>query len=204
MFCPKCDNGYNITNKLPNVDIKKGQEGGDKAVKDSEDDITGTLDDIITSILSKKKIDNSIVKKVDLDYLKKNKLYSQLDNTKKEYITNYIISSQTTKAIKKQEYNITSINYFICYNCGFYETIKPGTVIFSKKLDNNDTYKNIEDYQYMLLDNTLPRTSNYVCKNEKCKTHENKELKEAIFFRENNNNYQLIYLCVYCKKHWKN
>ena len=53
----------------------------------------------------------------------------------------------------------------------------------------------------LLLDNTLPRTKDYICPNTKCESHKNIN-KEAIFYRPDKNSYRLEYQCAACRIKW--
>ncbi len=197
-FCPNCKNRYNITNiidDIDNLDMAEEKKGG--SLKD--------LDSIIIAILDKVPLEREETQKIDLNVLKKNPTFTKLSKLQKEYVENYILTSQPKKEKKKEVSKMS--NYFACNHCGFFEIIPPKTIIFSQKMDSEspDTTSFItEDYKYMIYDNTLPRTKNYTCKNQQCKTHKTPNLKDAVFFRENIINHQLIYMCAVCEHYWKN
>lgn len=105
-----------------------------------------------------------------------------------------IASNETNK----DEKNNDAINkaFFYCANCGNYEEMQPRTMIFMKTSEKNTfSIKNND----IIYDNTLPHTRKYVCPNEKCATHNNKHLKDAIFYK---NNGKIIYVCIVCKSDW--
>merc|ERR1712147_460455 len=97
--------------------------------------------------------------------------------------------------------------YHICENDMFSEPIKTGFHLLTrpttsdiiKKSDDNDIYSSIdvEKYRNLCYSNTLPRTRNFKCLNEKCATYNGKSPQEAIFIREPNS-FQLYYICTTC------
>ena len=93
-------------------------------------------------------------------------------------------------------YNI----YNICINCGYYEKIKNKTLILNKS--SMFESKNKNDLIYVKYDKTLPHTRNYKCRNDKCKTHDNFEIKDAVSFRPNKNLYITYYICCICDSIW--
>jgi hypothetical protein len=210
-YCANCKNSYGITNSIAilegednDSDIQKG--GSSKKEKSKSFD---SLDEILFSILSKSKIDKSIVEKIDLNELKKNDLFNKLTKLQKEYIENYIRTEQPKKKSSKNENSNENekknICYYKCGNCGYFEKIEPGALIFIKSISKKNESMTYEDYKYMIYDNTLPRTSQYTCKNNECKTHKDKNIeKEAVFFRISETNYQLIYTCCVCQESWLN
>ena len=96
-------------------------------------------------------------------------------------------------------YSINKV-ILICHNCGTEEDIINGTCLYSK--NNDENIKNIKDYSYMKDSEIVPRTTNYICNNKKCITHKKPKLREAIFFKEKKNNYNIIYLCLVCNENW--
>lgn len=100
-----------------------------------------------------------------------------------------------------------NINYnasFICKYCGNTEPIKPQTILIKKlyKTIINETnesshYENMSNVDY------YPRTRKYVCHNTKCKSHDNFEEREAIFYRISGS-FKIQYICTSCKASWTN
>lgn len=159
-------------------------------------------------------------------YLNKSKDFSRfIINFTKEVLLN-------TKQFKNQSENVQieilhkyeevdrnnkdSINRlkFICYSCKYSKNLKSPTILLSdnmsfiNKTDEEQPTTSITNNivinpQNKILDPTLPRTKDYVCKNKDCGSHKNDENKEAVFFRINNT-YQLIYVCCVCKTYWLN
>lgn len=89
----------------------------------------------------------------------------------------------------------TNIAYYICKYCNFQEPIDPGTIIYTKKYNTN--MYDIDDYSYLVYSNTLARTKNYICKNKKCDTHNDINLREAVITK--NESDRIIYVCCVCK-----
>ena len=61
----------------------------------------------------------------------------------------------------------------------------------------------ISQYKFVIHDQTLPHTRNYVCKNKTCESHKNPEKRDAKWFRPNPSSYAIIYGCVTCGTLWK-
>ena len=92
--------------------------------------------------------------------------------------------------------------YFFCKNCGFYEAMKPKTMLYKKNIGTQQDMLSLESYKNMMYDTTLPRTKKYKCFNEKCITHTEPEKKEAVWFRLNNS-FNTCYECCVCQTVWK-
>jgi len=86
--------------------------------------------------------------------------------------------------------------YFICKSCNNTKLITAGTVVYSKKF-NIDASTDVENYEYLVYDNTLARTKNYICKNLKCETHTDINLREAVITKTKND--RVVYVCTVCK-----
>jgi hypothetical protein len=190
-FCKICNNLYNIGKALDNSTLQKGG-------KLSEDVI-------IQNILDGHIIDPNILHDFKLDKLAKNSIYNKLSQVDKEYVYNLIAHTQEHQVEEKgkdvKEILENNIVYYFCQKCGYSEKLKPQTLIFSNVTDNS--LRNIinDNYEYLKYDNTLPRTRNYNCHNKKCETHKNKNIKEAIFYRQYNS-YITSYVCTVCNTKW--
>lgn len=170
-FCPSCNTLLNITNKLTN--FKK----------------TNTVNIFIASTLL-----GDITNEFDITFndeqLRNNAKFNNLPAEKQEIV---IKKFDELNAIKKTK------RYFICYRCGFNKLILSGTVLYKKNYSSqSDIFRNISLYKY---NNTYPRTKLYVCKNDKCPSHTNNEIKEAILIKDKNT-YELLYLCAICDEFW--
>ena len=91
---------------------------------------------------------------------------------------------------------------FKCTNCNFRKQITETTllnqIIISDKINN---VKTLEDNKLLCNDPLLPFTTDYTCKNNKCKTHTDKILKKAKFYK-NRNSYNINYICCICYYNW--
>lgn len=188
-FCPICGNSYNINKS---IDVSIIQKGG----KINEEEV-------VNQLLNKNVIDNKILSSINLDELVKKSYYKKLLNKDKEYIYNVILHQKETKddINKNMKVNENSKAYFQCTKCGNQEPIKPKTLIFSNIYDKSVQNVLAEDTNYMMYDNTLPRTKEYICNNDKCITHKEPNKKEAIFIRQGKS-YNITYLCTVCNTKW--
>lgn len=117
-------------------------------------------------------------------------------------------TTQTTEiksSIKSTNNNVTNnINaYHVCSTCYYYEPIKEESLIISKNKENSN--KQIVDYDLfrdVKYSHILPRTRAYICKNDKCSSHNNSD-KEAIFFKINTEQPETYYMCLKCDFIWK-
>lgn len=183
-FCPKCVYLLDLTNNIPQDKLSL-----------SEIKVIG-IPKFVSMITNKKNIEDidEIVLDFDLTNLKNSNIYKKL------------IKEDKIKAIdffKKLKDDVTTIGtYYICNNCGFFKPIKSGDLLFNKNYDTTEIVETI-DYELICEDLTLPRTKDYICKNEKCITHDKKNynIKEAIWFRHTGT-YQLTYVCCVCKTGW--
>ena len=176
-FCPKCNFSLDISKTIPqeisgNIQLKNPKDFIDMFL---DDDLEGN----IKLIFSKKTL-LSI------------KDYKKLSDENKENINKKYIEINSTG------YNIA---YFICKNCQFITKLNQGTSIYkvSSQLNNDEHNDNIN---FRIKDNTLPRTKDYVCPNNKCRGHNDLLDKEAVFYRPDKNSYRLEYNCCICNTKW--
>ena len=172
-FCPKCNYSLDISKNIPQ------EISGDIQLRDPKDFIDmfqeNDLEGNIKIIFSKK------------DMLS-NRYYKKLDSNEKEEIQTKF------NEINSIGYNLA---YFVCKNCQFITKINKGSTIYSVTTKSN----NVITSKYRHLDNTLPRTKDYICPNSKCNSHKSKD-KEAVFYRPEKNSYRLEYECVTCNTKW--
>ena len=92
-----------------------------------------------------------------------------------------------------------AIAYHVCSNDMFNEPIKTGFHLMTRPPPGNKILESfdIEKYRNLCYTNTLPRTRNFKCLNDKCPTHDVKTPQEAIFFRIPNS-FQVYYICTIC------
>ena len=91
---------------------------------------------------------------------------------------------------------ITKTNiYYVCIDCNYSEQLAPKTLIYSETKNKQDT--NTQDLSHMIHNPILPRTTEYVCINDKCRSHTEGGI--AVYLRKNN---KIIYICEECKYQW--
>lgn len=104
---------------------------------------------------------------------------------------------------KQENVDVKTQNaYYYCNNCGNYENVLSGTIIYNEKTYQFGNEIITGNYLNFKHDNTLPFTKKYNCVNDDCPTHKNPEMKKAIFYRYEMNNYKLKYICTVCNYHW--
>ena len=154
-----------------------------------------TKKDIVDIVNGKEK---NIYEKINnVNDIKNNIYFEELNDKDKNIIINKYF-----EYINKNNSDNAKNTYFYCSNCGYSEIIKNNTVIFSKSTkvkDNELLNENFLNYKY---DKTLPSTKKYNCLNEKCTTHKNPSIKNAIFYRIENS-FEIKYICCICNAYWK-
>ena len=130
------------------------------------------------------------------------------DITKNDIINSDIFKELSTEEKKRVNENLDSKNqkinlaFYSCTSCGYTSKLNDGTIIFKTsfiKHDEDDTTLN----DFRIDDNTLPRTKDFICPNNDCKSRKNDKNKEAIFYRPYMNSYLLKYICCDCKTTWQ-
>lgn len=177
-FCPQCYYSF---------DIVKATDGSNK-----ED----------TRVVLKKPSD--AIKKVELDLdMTQFKADFKLDDLEKN--TKYKKLSEDKQELLKKLFEESSISYaeFKCNNCNFIEPIKNSILLYQYDVDNNNEYIRTKEENMLACQNPiLPRTHDYICKNEDCPTNKDKKIsKEAVFFRDNNS-FKINYICCICLHNW--
>jgi hypothetical protein len=190
-FCEKCRYLYNITK-----DVKSRQTGGK-----AEDLVAKLFEKFATG----EEITLKDVKKLSAEDIFESELFDTLGKKEQKKFISVMkkLDSRFAEEVSDDpDVALTSnVAYFICKFCGNNKPIKPGTLIYSKNYNSNITSEE-EDYTYTIYDVTLPRTRNYVCKNDKCETHKNDGLKEAVITK--NSLYQVVQICTVCSTYWTN
>lgn len=105
--------------------------------------------------------------------------------------------------IIKQNKNANLFNY-ICNNCSMTYYLKPGTIIDTINYENNDVVQD-EIPSIRVDDQTLFRTKNFICINNKCISNTDKSdkvqrAKEAVFYKLKHHN--IKYICTQCNANW--
>jgi hypothetical protein len=75
--------------------------------------------------------------------------------------------------------------------------LESGTVLYKNDYIYEDNI-NIEDLTYMINDPRLIHIKGYVCKNDKCPTHKNTKLRDAVLIPDRIKQIN-IYICTVCK-----
>lgn len=181
-FCPKCS--YSL-------DLKKGSILGDKTVAVSDKKITvksvtAGINQVIKNNINPKEVKPNFTK----EQMIKNKNYGKLEMEDKEKMLE--IFNQSGGALTAM---------FLCTNCNWQNNINSTVKLYS--YDKKENVKKINPNEYFLIFNNpiLSRTKDYTCKNKECETHKKPELKEAIFYHENNN-LEMKYICGKCLSFW--
>ena len=175
-FCPKCKYSLDISRNISN----------DKTVK------IITAPKIFINQILENKLSNIRINFTEKE-LKKEKEFNKLDSKNKQILLDEFSNSLS---------NNINTAYFECKTCQYITQIKPGTIIYkSSKTISDKTINNFDKY---CSDKTLPRTKDFICPNAKCVTNKKSEManKEAIFFRQKSNSYELTYLCCSCNTSW--
>lgn len=179
MYCPKCNYLLDITKT-----IEKG----------AEDDTIITplnMNQFINLALSDKEIDDNHTVTFSINDLSNNPKFKKMDKESQKFI---ITRYDELKNASTGRHSA----FFQCNSCGYSKAIKPGTLLFNRSYVIEDI---VEDPRMKTIDPTLPRTKDYVCRNDKCESHKNLDLKEAVFFRKKNS-FQLTYVCCLCETAW--
>lgn len=175
-FCPKCNFSLDISKVIPQ------EISGDIQLKNPKDFIDMFEDDELDSNIK------IVFTKKDL---LANKDYKKLSEKEKEEII------KKFNNINNTGYNIA---YFVCNNCQFITKLNQGTNIY--KVSFKSSFKQDDNNNLKIYDNTLPRTKDYICPNNKCESHKKHQQKEAVFFRPYKDSYILQYSCTLCKSSW--
>lgn len=94
-----------------------------------------------------------------------------------------------------------NILYEKCDSCG-YKGESNDYIIESTNYKITDL-QIAEAQSYARYDDSLPRTIHKKCPDEKCPSHKNKLLQEAVYYPDKLT-MKLIYICVVCNTKWQN
>ena len=92
--------------------------------------------------------------------------------------------------------------YFLCKNCNNFEKIGNKTIIMTRTKNHKKTNISDDKIKRMIHDETVPHTRNYVCPNKSCKSHDNYELRDAVFFKPYMDSYVTLTVCTVCQTKW--
>ena len=190
----------NITNKL--IENFLGGKSNESNYSDESDELESS-DKSDKSDKSDNKLKSKKPKLLDLEELIKNPTFNKLSNTEKTILINKI-NEQNNKEIGQISKTLDSVInnecYFYCKTCGYYELIPDKMFIFSRGDEKKDDIYNFNFVNYK-KDPTLPNTKKYNCINDKCFTHKEPKLKNAIFYRQKGS-YSTRYICSVCDSFW--
>jgi len=176
-FCPKCNYSFDISKSTGTNSNEEKQ-------------ILKKVSDAIKIYDEKQSLYNykAEFKKEDLE---KNFKYKKLSPENKEKFEVLFQLSQITGA------------QFKCNNCSFTEEITETVLLYELDLtDKYDKIRLIDENQLICNNPMLPRTHDYICKNNLCLTINNTKIKkEAVFFREKNS-FKVNYICTICNHSW--
>ena len=174
-FCPKCSYILDI-GKSSNITYE-------------DDKIITKVNDLFTIIESKKDLTEYKIE-IQKEEIINSKKYQKLQENTKNILDNIFNSNITTSA------------EFKCNNCNYTDQIIKTTLLYNISMnDINTTTLSHDECILMTNDPLLPHTSDYVCLNNKCTTHKNIKLKNAIFYKKNNT-YNVNYICTICYYNW--
>jgi hypothetical protein len=178
-FCQNCNNSLDITK---NANVKKV----DKVVINTPEEFMKSYNNTITPNYYLNFNEDSL------------KLYLKKEDIHNEEYTNIINSFY--KILNNQK--DLSQFYLKCVNCNTHNVLQSGTVLYSINFSSTNTFDMTnEDIMIKCQEPILPRTSDYVCPNAKCKTHTDIDSKEAVFYR-NDKSFNLTYICCVCYNQW--
>ena len=209
MFCKICQNFMDITNNIDNNQFGSANKDGENMSSSSDYDVTESsseinhidIDKLLVNIFGNNDIET--LKSVNIDELIKNPTFNKLPNNHKNIIINIINEKSKSELgiISKSTDSVVSKEcYFYCKTCGYYEIIPDRTFIFSRGNEKKDDIYNFNFINYK-NDSTLPNTKKYTCINDKCSTHKEPKLKNAVFYRQKGS-YTTRYICTICDSFW--
>jgi hypothetical protein len=178
-FCQNCNNSLDITK---NANVKKV----DKVVINTPEEFMKSYNNTITQNYYLNFNEDSL------------KLYLKKEDFRNEEYTNIINSFY--KILNNQK--DLSQFYLKCVNCNTHNVLQSGTILYTINFSSTNTFDMTnEDIIIKSQEPILPRTSDYVCPNAKCKTHTDINSKEAVFYR-NDKSFNLTYICCACYNQW--
>jgi hypothetical protein len=177
-FCPKCNYSFDISKSF-------GSETS------NEKNILKKVNDSIKIYESNESFKNY---KADFKFeeLEKNSKYKKLSDEDKEKF-NVLFQLNTITGAQ-----------FKCNNCNFTKEINESVLLYQyDTIDKIDKIKSIQDNELISKNPILPRTHDYICKNNLCPTNKNSKnsKKEAVFFRDRDS-FKVNYICCTCYYNW--
>ncbi len=196
MFFKLCQNFMDITNNVESAEKK--QTGGDGEPLDVS---ASSSDFEVSETVSDVSIDKFIGIK-NIDELIKDQAFNKLTNEEKTLVINKFNeqSKELGKISKSTDSVVSKECYFYCKTCGYYEVIPDRMFIFSRGDEKKDDIYNT-NFINNKNDPTLPNTKKYTCINDKCATHKDPKMKNAVFYRQKGS-YTTRYICTICDSFW--
>jgi hypothetical protein len=186
LFCEKCRYAYNVTK-----DVNNKQIGGK---------VNNALNSLFEKFSANEEIRESDIKRLKAKDIMDDERYDTMNKkNQKRFVSNIKAIDKNFFVQDEEGEDASSGAYLICRFCKNSKPIEPKTFIYSKTY-GSATVLEIEDYSQMIWDYSLPRTRNYICKNSKCPTHKDPDLKEAVITK--NKAERAVYICTECKTHW--
>jgi hypothetical protein len=200
-YCPNCRNILDISkNALSEINNNLIDETPD-TISQTDTDTEVNLKDLLQKMYNKI-ISKSTMTQNDLNFIntniynKTNDVYKKLDTSSKKIVNDFLEKFN----LHKENNSLTSA-YYVCLRCKYSKPIEPGTLITSRSNTNSlNTYTNLDILKNAIHDKTLLNTRDYICKNSTCKSHNDFNLKEAVFTRIDR---QIWYVCKSCVTYWK-
>jgi len=157
---------------------------------------------IINSLVNSEHVSLDLLGETTLDEIKRSNTYKKLSKEGKSAVlekVDELIADRDTNDVVDKNGNTNTL-YYICRNCGNYETIPEGSLLFTRG-SSKESGQIVQTYKYLIHDPTLPITREYICPNKSCESNKDPNKKEAIFFRPNNG-YKVVYVCKTCETIW--
>lgn len=179
-FCPECNYSFDISRSI---------------------NITDTIED---NKLLKKVIDAIKIFEDDHKELNNYKAEFKKEDLEKNIKYKKLSDSDKSKFEVLFEDSTISGAQFKCNNCNFTKEITETILLYELDLtDKLDKIISNDENKLFCANPMLPRTHDYICKNNLCPTNNknNKNNKEAVFFRENKS-FKINYICTVCYYNW--
>jgi len=140
----------------------------------------------------------------DLDKIDIKKLGKIINNDMNSEEIKIELVNMYQRIVKSQK-NISTF-YLSCTNCATTYFLEPGIIIDSINFEKNAVINN-DDSAIRIKDQTLLRTKDFICPNQKCINNTKKTDqpvlidKEAVFYRQGKE-YNIKYICCQCNTQW--
>jgi len=183
-FCKKC--GY--ANNYVKDSIQRKMEGGS----------TETVTNLFNKFTNGEEIDKvNLVGISGEEILRDDRFDTMNKKDQRKFLSTIKNIDKTFFDEDPEEIETSTIAFHVCRSCNYSEQIKSGTVIYTRKYGFDAGSLEVEDYSHLIHSNILLRSKNYTCRNPKCDTHKNTNLKEAVITRDPTD--RVIYVCCACQ-----